>query len=298
MTTSEPVATRQGFFESTRVFLEMIKISHSIFALPFAIAAAFLAAGGLPSGLLIVKIVLACVCARTAAMSFNRWADADVDARNPRTAIRAIPAGLLSRKAVGLATLVSCALFVACAWWINPLAFKLSPVALAVLLGYSLTKRFTQMAHLGLGLALGLSPLGAWVAIRDELALLPAILGLAVLFWTAGFDIIYACQDVDFDRQQKLHSIPSRWGVARALWSSRFLHVINVALLVLVGVLAPLSWPYYVGVVFVTALLLYEHSIVRADDLSRVGVAFFTLNGIVSMVFMVATVVDILWRPV
>lgn len=296
MTTTEPVTTRPGFLASLRVFLEMIKISHSIFALPFAIAAAFLAAGGIPPAFLLAKIILACVFARTAAMSFNRWADADVDARNPRTSMRAIPAGLLSRKTVALATLVSCGLFVLCAAWINSLAFKLSPVALTVLLGYSLTKRFTQASHLVLGLALGLSPLGAWVAVRGELALLPTMLGLAVLCWTAGFDVIYACQDVDFDRRQKLHSIPGRWGIATALWISRLLHAGTVSVLIFVGTLAPLGWPYYTGVVAVIALLLYEHSIVRANDLSRVGVAFFTLNGVVSLVFMVATVTDVMLR--
>jgi len=290
---STDVASRPGVLKRVRVFLEMIKISHSVFALPFAIAAAFLAAEGLPPALLLLQVVLACVFARTAAMSFNRLVDADIDARNPRTAIRAIPAGLLSRRDVAFATFLSCMLFVLTAAWINSLALKLSPLVLAVLLGYSLTKRFTQVSHLVLGLALGLSPIGAWVAVRAEVATLPALLGLAVLLWTAGFDIIYACQDVAFDRQEKLHSIPCRWGVARSLWISRIFHCGTLALLILVGLTASLTWPYFVGVAAVAAILLFEHSLVRADDLSRVDMAFFTMNGMVSLAFMAATVTSV-----
>ncbi len=282
-------ALRRGA-RSLAVFLEMVKVSHSIFALPFAVSALFLASGGLPDLAVLAKVVLAVIFARTAAMAFNRWADADIDARNPRTHSRAIPAALLSRTFVGIAAFAGAAAFVLTAAWINRLAFALSPLVLAVLLGYSYTKRFTRLSHLVLGLALGLSPLGAWVAARGEVALLPAILGAAVLFWTAGFDVIYACQDVDFDRKEGLRSIPERWGVARALAASRLLHALTVALLIGVGRLGNLGWVYAAGVAVVAGLLIYEHSLVRAGDLSRVNQAFFTVNGIVSLAFMAAVI--------
>jgi 4-hydroxybenzoate polyprenyltransferase len=275
-----------------RAFFEAIKVSHSIFALPFAVAAAFLAAGGLPEWPVLGKVILAVVLARTAAMSFNRWADAEIDAANPRTAGRAVPAGLLSRAFMGTASLVSCAGFVGVAAWINSLAMWLSPAALIVLLGYSYTKRFTALSHLCLGLALGLSPLGAWIAVRGELALLPATLALAVVFWTAGFDIIYACQDHRFDADFGLHSIPRRLGVARALLLTRILHVLTAALLVSVGLQADMGAIYAFGAGCVVLLLAYENSLVRADDLSRVDVAFFTVNGLVSLVFMVCVVLQ------
>ncbi|MBI4602932.1 MAG: UbiA family prenyltransferase [Planctomycetes bacterium] len=273
-------------------FLEAIKVSHSIFALPFAVAALFLACEGLPPWTLLGKVVLAVVLARTAAMAFNRWADAEIDAENPRTRSRALPAGLLSRRSMGLAALAASAGFVASCAWIHRLALLLSPAALAVLLGYSYTKRFTSLSHLVLGLALGLSPLGAWIAARAEVALLPALLGAAVLAWTAGFDVIYACQDQDFDERRGLHSIPRRLGIRRALLVSRGLHVITVVLLASVGLLGGLGVAYAAGVASVAALLLYEHSLVKPGDLSRVDVAFFTLNGLVSLVFMAAVVVQ------
>ncbi len=282
-------ALRRGA-RSMGVFLEMVKVSHSIFALPFAVSALFLASGGFPSLPVLGKVVLAVVFARTAALAFNRWADADIDALNPRTRSRAIPAALLSRPQVGIAALLSGAVFVLTAAWINRLAFALSPVVLVVLLGYSYTKRFTRLSHLVLGLALGLSPLGAWVAARGEVALLPAVLGAAVLFWTAGFDIIYACQDVDFDRKEGLRSIPERWGVARALAAARILHAFTVALLIGVGYLGGLDWVYGAGVAVVALLLIYEHSLVRPEDLSRVNQAFFTVNGIVSLAYMAAVI--------
>lgn len=276
------------------IYLEMIKISHSVFALPFAIAAAFLAADGLPGPGLIGKIILACFFARTAAMSFNRWADARLDARNPRTANRAIPAGLIRRRTVAMLTLLSAALFVATAAWINGLAFALSPVALAVLLGYSYAKRFTSTSHLLLGVALGLSPAGAWVAVRGSLEWLPVLLGAAVTFWTAGFDVIYACQDVDFDRRAGLHSIPGRLGVRGALRVARVFHVLTVLLLVATGLLAELGLAYHAGTWLVGALLVYEHMLVHDGDLARVNVAFFALNGVVSLLFMATTVVEVL----
>ena len=281
---------------SVLLFLDTIKVSHSIFALPFAVAALFMACGGLPPPALLGKVVLAVVLARTAAMSFNRWADASIDAENPRTRARAVPAGLLSRRAVGLASLISAAGFIAVAAWINDLALALSPVVLAVLLGYSYTKRFTALSHVILGAALGLSPLGAWVAARGEVALQPLILGLAVLFWTAGFDVIYACQDRDFDVGRGLHSIPARLGVSRALALARTFHVVALALLASLGWIAGFGAAYWAGVACVAALLVYEHSIVSPRDLSRVNVAFFTLNGLVSLVFMSAVVIETLGR--
>jgi len=274
------------------IFCDSIKISHSVFALPFAVAAAFLAAEGLPEGPILGKIVLAVVLARTSAMAFNRLIDADIDAVNPRTQNRAIPAGLLSRTFVAAAALVCAALFVAVAAWINRLAFILSPVALAVLLGYSYTKRFTALSHVVLGTALGLSPLGAWVAVTGEVALLPALLGAAVLFWTAGFDVIYSCMDREFDTSYGLHSIPRHLGVARALLLTRLFHLTAVLLLIAVGVLAELGTAYIVGIVCVILLLAYENSLVRPNDLSRVNVAFFTMNGMVSLVFMAAVIVQ------
>jgi 4-hydroxybenzoate polyprenyltransferase len=290
------VAVRRcsSLFHSLAVFFEMVKISHSIFALPFALSAGFIAARGSPPLLLLVKVVLACVLARTAAMAFNRLIDAELDGRNPRTARRAIPAGLISRSRVATITFLSAGLFVLTAAWINPLALALSPLALLVLLGYSYTKRFTQVSHLVLGLALGLAPLGAWVAVRGELALLPSVLGLAVLFWTAGFDVIYACQDVNFDSEEGLHSIPRRWGVRRALWIARLFHLLTGVLLVATGTLGGLGPIYFGGVIAVVLLLLYEHTLVRESDLSRVNVAFFTLNGLVSLAFMAATIADTL----
>jgi 4-hydroxybenzoate polyprenyltransferase len=277
-----------------RVFLEMVKFSHSIFALPFALAAAFLAAEGWLDALLALKVILACVLARTAAMAFNRWADRHLDARNPRTAGRALPAGLLTATSVLTASILSAAGFVAVAAWINTLALALSPLALAVLLGYSYTKRFTAASHLVLGAALGLSPIGAWIAVRGRFDLLPCLLGAAVLFWTAGFDTIYACQDAGFDRRQGLHSMPQRWGVARALWVARGFHAAALGFLGAAGASAGLGAWYALGVLLVAALLVYEHSLVRADDLSRIDVAFFTLNGMVSIAFLGATMLEVL----
>ena len=278
--------------KKTFVFFEAIKISHSVFALPFAVSAAFIAQGGIPPWGLLGKILLAVVLARTAAMAFNRWADAGIDAANPRTAGRPVPQGLLSRRFMGLASFLSCVGFVAVAGWINSLALSLSPVALLVLLGYSYTKRFTSLSHLVLGAALGLSPLGAWVAVREELALLPALLGAAVLFWTAGFDIIYACQDRDFDVRHGLFSLPQRLGIRRALLLSRSFHAVTLLLLAAVGFLASLGWVYALGVLCVLVLLVYEHSLVHPGDISKVNMAFFMLNGLVSLVFMTAVVVQ------
>jgi len=269
------------------LFGRMVKFSHSVFALPFALASAALAAGG--GGLTPVKlgwIVVAMVGARSAAMGFNRLADQQLDARNPRTAGRELPAGRLSRSEVWAFVLVSAAALVLAAWQLGPLCLALSPVALLTILGYSYTKRFTALSHVVLGIALGTAPMGAWIAVRGRFDLPPFLLGFAVVAWVAGFYIIYACQDTAFDRASGLHSIPARLGIARALAVARGLHVVAIALLVSVYVVTPLHPLYLIGVGLVAALLVYEHSLVRPDDLSRVDAAFFTVNGWIGMLYL------------
>jgi 4-hydroxybenzoate polyprenyltransferase len=228
-------------------------------------------------------------------MAFNRLADAEIDKANPRTAIRAIPAGLITKGSVWVFTLISAALLVLAAYNLNPLAFALSPVALVVIMGYSYTKRFTSLAHLWLGTSLSIAPIGAWIAIKGRFDSTPMLLGLAVLLWTAGFDIIYACQDFDFDRWHRLYSIPAKLGVRRALWISSALHVVMVAVLISVTQLTDLGTLYLVGVGIVIAILIYEHAIVKPNDLSRVNLAFFTLNGMVSLVLMALSVADMIF---
>ena len=270
----------------------MIKFEHTVFALPFALLSALLAAEGWPGGRKILWIVVAMVGARSAAMAFNRLADARIDALNPRTSSRALPAGLLSRFFVAVFTLASASVFVLAAYQLNPLCFRLSFPVLLILLLYSYTKRFTRLSHLYLGLCLGLAPLGAWIAVRGEIGWPPLLLGLAVLLWTAGFDIIYACQDLHFDRRQALFSIPEGYGIERGLKVSRGLHFgMLAALLVLVWVQG-LGWISLLGILLVAGLLWQEHRLVRPNDLSRVNVAFFTLNGYVSILLMVALGLD------
>jgi 4-hydroxybenzoate polyprenyltransferase len=267
----------------------MIKISHSVFALPFALASAVLAAGSGISWRQVVWILVAMVGARSAAMGFNRLADQSLDARNPRTAGRELPRGVLSRGEVWLFVIASAATLVVAAAMLNPLCLALSPVALLVIFGYSYTKRFTALSHVFLGLALALAPMGAWLAIRGRVEAPPVILGLAVLFWVAGFDTIYACQDEAFDRAQGLHSLPARLGTRRALVLARVFHVVAVALLAGLYALVPMHPLYLVGVSAVAGLLVYEHSLVRADDLSRIDAAFFTVNGWISLGYFVVT---------
>ena len=280
-----------------KIILEMIKFEHTIFALPFAIMSAFIAADTedrLPSLTEFGWILVAMVGARSCAMAFNRLADAEIDSQNTRTATRAIPAGLITKGAVWIFTLVSAGLLVCAAWRLNPLAFALSPVALAVIMGYSYTKRFTAFSHLWLGLALSISPVGAWIAIKGQFDWTPIILCCVVLLWTAGFDIIYACQDVNFDRKHGLHSIPARIGIRWALWVSSALHVVAVFLLFCIPRFAEMGHFYFVGVWIVVFIFIYEHAIVKPDDLSRVNLAFFTLNGMISLVLMALSIADIL----
>ena len=248
-----------------KIILDMIKFEHTIFALPFAIMSAFVASDGLPAWDKIGWILVAMVGARSCAMAFNRLADAKIDKANPRTAIRAIPTGKIGKKEVWVFTLVSAALLVFAAYKLNRLAFALSPVALAVIMGYSYTKRFTSLSHLWLGISLSIAPIGAWIAIKGRFDWTPMLIGLAVLLWTTGFDIIYACQDLDFDRRHGLYSLTG------------------------FGIL------YLVGVGIVSIILIYEHVIVKPNDLSRVNLAFFTLNGMVSLVLMALSVADILF---
>jgi 4-hydroxybenzoate polyprenyltransferase len=276
--------------------LEMIKVEHSIFALPFALTGAMLAVGGWPSWRQIFWLIVAMVGARSAAMTFNRIADREFDARNPRTKARALPAGHLSlRFAVGF-TVAAAALLVLAAWELNPLAFKLSPVALALLLLYSYTKRFTLLSHVVLGACLGLSPVAAWIALRGDVSASVILLGVAVTLWVAGFDMIYACQDVAFDRYMELHSVPKRFGVAVALYASATLHVLMLGLLVLVALMSGLGWIALGGLVAVAALLAYEHLLVKPSDLSRVNAAFFTVNGYISILFFLTWAASILAR--
>jgi 4-hydroxybenzoate polyprenyltransferase len=268
----------------------MIKFSHSIFALPFALASAALATTGAVNWAALGWIVLAMVGARSAAMGFNRLADQAIDAKNPRTAGRELPQGLLGRAEVWAFVLLSAAALVLAAWRLNPLCLALSPVALLVVFGYSYAKRFTSLSHVVLGLALGIAPVGAWIAIRGTFDTVPVVLALAVLFWVAGFDVIYACQDADFDCQEGLFSLPARLGIARALWVARGFHAAAVLLLSGVAFLMPLGGVYWLGVGFVLVLLVYEHSLVSADDLSKVDAAFFAVNGWISVGYAAATV--------
>ncbi len=268
-----------------RTTLEMIKWEHSVFALPFALCGAMLAARGWPTAWQLAWIAVAMIGARSAAMAFNRLVDADIDAANPRTKMRAIPAGALSRKFVVVFVVISSALLMLAAWRLNRLAFYLSPVALAVVLLYSFTKRFTRWSHLVLGFALGIAPAAAWIAVRGSLDPRILLLTAAVTFWVAGFDVLYACQDYDFDSQSGLYSIPRFVGISNALWIARVLHLVMLALLAALVVVFGLGKFALAGVVVVAVLLLYEHSLVRAHDLSKLNAAFFTMNGVIAIVF-------------
>jgi 4-hydroxybenzoate polyprenyltransferase len=267
----------------------MIRFSHSVFALPFALASAALAArqGG-TSAWQLAWIVAAMVAARSAAMGFNRAVDRWIDARNPRTAGRELPRGALSVREVWLFVAVSTGVFVLAAAMLNPLCLALSPVALAIVFGYSYTKRFTAASHLVLGLSLAVAPVGAWLALRGRFDAAPLALAGAVLLWVAGFDAIYACQDVEFDRREGLHSLPARIGVGATLGAARAMHLGSVVLLAAVSLLEPLGWLYLVGVGCVAALLAWEHTLLRVDDLSRVMQAF-NINGWVSVVYLAFT---------
>lgn len=279
-----------------RVTLEMIKWEHSIFALPFALCGAMLAAGGIPSAHQLAWIIVAMVAARSAAMAFNRWADAAIDAVNPRTSTRALPAGHLTPAFVATFVVVSSAVFIFAASQLNRLALELSPVALAVLLLYSYTKRITRWSHLVLGFALGIAPAAAWIAVRGSLDPRILLLTAAVTFWVGGFDVLYACQDFDFDREAGLHSVPRYVGIPAALWIARAFHLVMVGLLIALLIVFGMGKLSICGVVAVIALLIYEHSLVRPHDLSKLNAAFFTMNGVISVLFFLFVAADLLVR--
>jgi len=273
-----------------RTILEMIKFEHSVFALPFALTGALLAARakqhGWPTLRQILWIVIAMVAARSAAMTLNRIVDLRYDKENPRTKMRALATGALSVSFAWMFTLAAVALFFVAAWQLNPLALKLAPVAIAVLFFYSFTKRFTTWSHLFLGFALGISPAAAWIAITGSLNWRMLILCAAVTLWVGGFDVLYACQDIAFDKQAGLFSVPQRFGIAPALIIARIMHAGVVLLLSWLAASFGLPWPAWAGIVVVAALLGYEHSLVKANDLSRLNAAFFTVNGYISMLFL------------
>lgn len=322
-------------------YLSLIKFSHSIFAMPFAMIGFFLGltkvfglgseysgvsqwnlnktigwsgvrdmeipysndsllfhilAGSNPIFVIVKYFMLVILCmlfARSAAMAFNRYLDRSFDAKNPRTAIREIPAGIIKANSVLLFTIVNCLLFIACTFFINRLCFFLSPVALLVVLGYSYTKRFTPLCHLVLGLGLSLAPIGAYLAVTGQFSLLPILFSLSVIFWVSGFDIIYALQDEEFDKSQKLYSIPSWLGKTKALRVSELLHLLSAACVIIAGLYGGFGWLYWVGVAVFAGMLIYQHSIVKPTDLRKVNLAFMTANGIASVVFAIFVIADL-----
>lgn len=281
---------------STRVTLEMIKWEHSVFALPFALTAAVLAADGWPSLRVLLLIVVCMVSARSAAMAFNRLADAKLDATNPRTAMRALPVGHLSAGFVTVFVVVAAAIFVGSAAMLNHLTLLLSPVALGVVLLYSYMKRITRWSHLVLGLALGIAPAAAWIAVRGQLDPRIILLTGIVLFWVGGFDVLYACQDFEHDRATGLNSVPQAFGIEGAFWIARGMHLATVVLLFVFAHVFGLGVIAFGGLAIVVLLLAYEHSIISPRDLRRMNAAFFTLNGIISVVFFLSIAADIFWR--
>ncbi len=275
-----------------KIILEMIKFEHTIFALPFAFTGALMAAQGIPSWSTVLWITVAMVGARSAAMGFNRWADREFDAENPRTKVRALPRGLVTPAQVILFTAASSAVLIAAAYKLNPLSFYLSPVALSVVFFYSYTKRFTFLAHVFLGLAIGLAPIGAWVAVTGRIEAPALVLGAAVLFWLLGFDVLYALQDIDFDRKAGLHSIPQRFGVRRSLWIARASHALTMAVLFGLAMMLPLGGFYLAGVCVALLLIVYEHTLVREGDLTKLNIAFFNMNGYISVTIFLFTLLD------
>lgn len=301
--------------------MSLVKFSHTIFAMPFALIGFFLAASESvkislgnfyrdyhpsswsaiysnnvnpnPLWLTLILIVLCMVFARSAAMAFNRYLDRSFDAKNPRTAIREIPKGIISASSALRFVIVNCIAFVVCTWFINPLCFYLSPVALLVVLGYSYTKRFTALCHIILGLGLSLAPIGAYLAVTGAFALLPILFSFAVVFWVSGFDIIYALQDIDFDKSQQLYSIPAALGKAKALRVSEILHLLSAGCVIAAGLYGGFHWSYWIGVAVFIGMLIYQHSIVKPNDLSKVNIAFMTANGIASVVFAVFVIADL-----
>lgn len=288
--------TETGYLPKIRIFLEMIKFSHTIFALPFALTGALLAAGGFPTASQLFWIVLAMAGARTAAMAMNRLIDAKIDARNPRTAGRAIPAGLLGSGTTLLFIVISIALMLFSAAMLNPLCLKLSPIALSFLVLYSYCKRFTSLAHVVLGICLSAAPIGAWVAIRGQIDAPALVLGALVLFWVAGFDILYALQDREFDKAAGLHSIPVLLGVEGSLWTARVFHLVMLGLLLGLFSIMQLGSVFMIGILAVAGMLLYEHWLLKDGDLEKLDAAFFNMNGYISIVILLFTTAEVLTR--
>jgi 4-hydroxybenzoate polyprenyltransferase len=277
-----------SFFQKLKTTLAMIKFEHTLFALPFAFLGAILAANGLPTLWQVLWITLAMIGARSAAMTFNRIADKDIDAANPRTANRELPAGKLSIDFAWMFFVASLVLFLLSAFMLNWLAFVLSPVALLFVLGYSYAKRFTSFAHVILGIALAISPSAAWIAVRGTLdSAVPLLLSLLVMMWTAGFDVLYACQDFEYDRRAGLRSIPARFGIANSLWIARLFHLQAFIVLLFLYLVTELGWLAFAGVAAVGLLLIYQHTLVKPNDLSRLNAAFFTTNAFVSIILLV-----------
>jgi len=278
-----------------KILLEDIKIQHTVFALPFALMSAFIASKGVPPSGKLLWILLSMVGARSSAMSFNRIADVDYDRENPRTKERALPKGRIRKSYYIIFLILSVLLFIFSCIMLNRLALILSPAALLIVFFYSYTKRFTIFSHFFLGLSLSLAPIGAWVAIREEISIVSIVLGLAVIFWLAGLDIIYSCQDVEFDKSHGLFSFPAKLGIERALRLAAIFHVIMTLFLFSLFFTGNLGLLYLGGIILIAGLLYYEHSIVRPDDLSKVNVAFFNVNGIISIGLMLMTILDIIY---
>jgi len=282
--------------QSANSYLSMVKFSHTIFAMPFALIGFFLAIGSNPEDInlkLLGLIILCMVFARNAAMAFNRFVDKEIDLKNPRTSIREIPAGIIKPRSALLFTIINALLFIAITWFINPLAFKLSPVALFVVLGYSLTKKFTALCHFILGVGLSLAPIGAYISVTGKFELLPLIYSLIVFTWVSGFDIIYALQDQEFDRDENLKSIPVLIGKRKALTLSTILHLFTALLVIMAGNKGAQGGFYWIGALIFISLLFYQHLLVKPYDLSKVNLAFFTTNGIASVLFALFAILDL-----
>ncbi len=282
------------FLNRAVLYLRMIKISHSVFALPFAFTGAVLAASGIPTFHQIFWIVLAMVGARSGAMGLNRIIDRDIDKANPRTKQREIPSGKIRVIDAAIFTIISFSIMIFSAYQLNTMCLLLSPVAIGILFFYSYTKRFTWMSHFFLGLAISGAPLGSWIAVRGtfDMDILPLCLG--VVFWLAGFDVLYALQDIDFDKRQGLYSIPQRYGIKRSLSLARIFHLVTISMLIMTGLIFQLGLAYWAGIILVAGLLIYEHSLVKPDDLSRLDMAFFNMNGYISLTVFVFTCVSFL----
>ncbi len=284
----------RGVIQKTKVLLDMIKFEHTIFALPFAYVGAFLAARGIPDWKTNLWILAAMAGARTVAMGVNRIVDYHFDAKNPRTSTRPLVSGLVKRTEAWIMVAIAATVYFVASWNLTPLAFKLSPFILAILVFYSYTKRFTPFCHLFLGFAIGITPTAGWIAVKNSIGPVPILLSLGVMFWIAGFDILYACQDVEFDRKEGLHSIPAWLGVEKAFRISTILHMVAFAAFMAAGYAAGLNWVYYLGMVVVFVLLILQRRVITPSDLSRMNLAFFRLNAAISIILFSSVTISIL----